>query len=268
MDVLFIWGIIMKLFAFIQMYNEVEKGNLVRCLENCKKWADEIFIYDDASTDNSVEVAEKYTDKIIRGKENNICKELEHKQLLLEWALQYKPDWIMWIDCDEIVDRFGTNGGLKKLCEYGNTINIDAFVFHEVNLWRSQTFARKDTLMNIGWFTRLWKVTPNIHFEVVDGVHKRLYPITINTVLKSTIQVIHYGFHEYKRLLVKIGAHTFNKEELHNNAQTNWILNETNLDVYRVPNEWFPEENIPEDKWEIPKPRQISELKTYGELYG
>ena len=66
----------MKIVAFIQMYNESSKGNLERCLVNCKQWADDIVIYDDASTDDSVEVAEKYTEHIIRGEVNNFYEEL------------------------------------------------------------------------------------------------------------------------------------------------------------------------------------------------
>ena len=51
----------MKIIAFTQMRNEIEKGNLFRYLENAKQWADEIVIYDDVSTDQSVEFARKYT---------------------------------------------------------------------------------------------------------------------------------------------------------------------------------------------------------------
>ena len=56
----------MKLVAQVCMYNEVLKGNLERCLNNLKLYCDEIVIYDDASTDNSIKVASKYTEHIIR----------------------------------------------------------------------------------------------------------------------------------------------------------------------------------------------------------
>ena len=134
----------MKLIAFIQMYNEATKGNLVRCLENVRQWADEICIYDDGSTDNSVEIAERFTKHIIRGKQNDFCRELTHKQELLEYALRLSPDWIMWIDCDEIMDRDATEGGLRRLAEDAPE-GVDAFCFRQINLWRSQTFARTDS---------------------------------------------------------------------------------------------------------------------------
>lgn len=259
----------MKIIAFIQMYNEVIKGNLERCLQNCKQWADDIVIYDDASTDNSVEVAKKYTPYIIRGVINNFNRELEHKQQLLEYALTLDPDWIMWMDCDEILDRAGTMGGLRKLAEDGLKSSVDAYSFHETNLWRGQTYYRVDTLFDKGWFVRLWKVQKGLAFFIEPGLHKVLYPENIKNIVKSDIRVIHYGFWDYKQTLVHIGAMPecgWTKETFSRLAPRNWILNETNCKCIKVPTEWFPTENIPKDIWEEPKPRKISELVSYDEL--
>jgi len=246
------------------MFNESEKGNLSRCLENVKQWADDIVIYDDASTDNSVEIASKYTQHIIKGEVNCINEELFHKQTMLEYALTLNPDWLMWIDCDEILDREGTTGGLRALAE---TATADAYSFHEVNLWRSQTYARLDTLFNKGWFCRLWRVVPGITFQTQVGVHLRLYPITIDVekIVRSDISVIHYGFWDYKKMLVKIGAHYQNKEQFQEIAEKNWILNETKCNCYRVPDEMFPIENVPADMWVKPRRRAIVSLEGYQE---
>ena len=262
----------MKIVAFIQMYNEVTKGNLERCLINCKQWADDIVIYDDASTDNSVEVASKYTKYIIRGAINNFYEELDHKQQLLKYALTLNPDWIMWVDCDEILDRNGTLGGLRKTAEVGLTKDVDAYSFHETNLWRSQTYYRTDTLFDKGWFVRLWKVKPGMSFLVESGLHKVLFPKTIqeNKIVKSDIRVLHYGFADYKYTLEHIGAmpeEGWNENTFRTLAPANWILNETECSCHKVPVEWYPEENIPEDKWTKPEPRTISSLKSYGELF-
>ena len=261
----------MKIIAFIQMYNEVTKGNLERCLINCKQWADEIVIYDDASTDNSVEVAEKYTKHIIRGEVNNFFEELAHKQQLLELALTLNPDWIMWMDCDEILDRNGTLGGLRLLAEKGLKVDVDAYSFHETNLWRSQTYHRVDTLFDKGWFVRLWKVKPGMEFLIEPGLHNVLFPKTIDEkkIVKSDIRVIHYGFADYKYTLEHIGAtpkEGWNKDTFRKLAPANWILNETECKCHKLPIEWYPVENIPEDIWEEPKPRTIQSLISYEEL--
>ena len=261
----------MKIIAFIQMYNEVTKGNLERCLINCKQWADDIVIYDDASTDNSVEVAKKYTEHIIRGEVNNFYEELDHKQQLLTYALSLKPDWIMWVDCDEILDRNGTLGGLRDLAERGLEMDIDAYCFHETNLWRSETYYRTDTLFDKGWFVRLWKVKPGMTFLVETGLHKILFPRTIreDNIVRSDIRVLHYGFADYKYTLEHIGAipaEGWNKDTFRKLAPENWILNETECMCHKVPIAWYPDENLPEDIWEEPKPRLIESLKSYDEL--
>ena len=51
----------LKLIGFLQIHNESENGNLIRVLNHMKKFCDEIVIYDDGSTDDSVEIASRYT---------------------------------------------------------------------------------------------------------------------------------------------------------------------------------------------------------------
>ena len=270
----------MKIVAFIQMFNEVKMGNLTRCLDNCKQWADDIVIYDDGSTDNSVEVAERYTKHIIRGKKNWVLDELKHKQELLDYTLaNIDADWIMWIDCDEIIDRGGTKGGLRALCE--GSKDVDAYSFHEYNLWRGQNWHRLDSYFDhgptewvkgvpqtIAWFVRLWRVTEGMHFEVKEGVHGRLYPITIDhkRTQPSTIQVIHYGFHDYKNMMVKIGVHTMNKVQLMNCAAGNWILDERKCECELAPDMIFPGENVPQGITPQPTPRTLEELIPYADI--
>jgi len=185
--------------------------------------------------------------------------------------LTLDPDWIMWMDCDEILDRNGTLGGLRKLAEESSDLDIDAYSFHETNLWRSHTYYRVDTLFDKGWFVRLWKVKPGMSFFVEQGLHKDLFPKTIdhNKIVKSDIRVIHYGFSNYKTTLEHIGAlprDGWTKETFQKLAPANWILNETECTCHKVPIDWYPEENIPENLWEEPKPRTIDSLKSYDEL--
>lgn len=268
----------MRIAAQICMYNEVEKGNLVRCLDNCRQWADEIVIYDDGSTDNSVEVARTYTPHIILGGENNVMEEQRHKQQILDYSLSLAPDWLMWIDCDEILDRGGTMGGLRSLAENADP-RLDAFAFHEVNLWRSQTYARVDGYFDTppdapwnhwtyGWFTRLWRVVPGIRFAVATEVHGRLYPITIQAIGRAPIEIIHYGYWDYPKMMVKVGVHLMGREELQAKAREPgcYIVNEEGCRCRRLPDDLFPVENVPPDIWPEPLPRAVEELVPYGEL--
>ena len=272
----------MKLIAFIQMFNEVEKGNLERCLINCKKWSDDIVIYDDASTDDSVKLGQKYTNHILRGSKNEISRELYHKQELLDYAIKnISPTHIMWIDCDEILDRSGTKDAMVDLCNVMDKNDLDCMAFHELNLWRGQNWCRTDSLFDIGWFNRLWKVRDNITFQCEVGVHKRIYPITIsdNKIQRSNIRVIHYGFYNYEKMLIKIGVKQIGANQgIVNDWQRvlidiyteNWILNETELNVYEVPESIFPEENIPKERTSKPVPftyKTVEDVERYANNY-
>jgi glycosyltransferase involved in cell wall biosynthesis len=81
-----------KLSVYIMTYNEEAK--IVDCLESVK-WADEIVVMDSFSTDRTVEICRKYTDKIVQkefvgfGKLRNIA--IEHCTY----------DWVLSIDADE-----------------------------------------------------------------------------------------------------------------------------------------------------------------------
>ncbi len=84
-----------KISVVLMTRNEEEK--IAACLE-AVRWADEIVIVDDYSSDKTVEIARKFTDKIIfhRSLDN-------HDE---QWNIGIKNsacEWILHIDADEIV---------------------------------------------------------------------------------------------------------------------------------------------------------------------
>ena len=97
----------MKIVGMGQIYNEVKTGHLERCLNHYTRMCDEIVILDDASTDGSFEMAQKYTSYIIRNSENNWDKDLEtrNKAMLLKKVLELNPDWIISFDADELYEK-------------------------------------------------------------------------------------------------------------------------------------------------------------------
>jgi len=225
----------MKLIGFLSVYNEVEKKNLRRCLESMSRYCDEIAIYDDASTDDSVSVAREFTDLIIEGKKNEWGKEAEHRQQLLELALTKSPDWIFWMDADEVIEKRGEDGDLRKLCE---NAQFDSYAFHEVNLWRTPAFYRLDSSYNDGIFCRLWKNNGTLRIPNKPGLHQRLVPDTLDSESTSTIQVLHYGFSSDDRIIDKYLTYKAH-------GQSGWALerlvDERTLTVNPSRQEWFRE---------------------------
>ena len=73
-----------------------EQDNIADCLDSVK-WADEIIVVDDESTDRTVEIAQRYTDKIFHRK---MDVEGRHRN----WAYaQARNSWVLSLDADEMV---------------------------------------------------------------------------------------------------------------------------------------------------------------------
>jgi glycosyltransferase involved in cell wall biosynthesis len=83
--------------VIILTYNEGH--NIEKCLKSVYKWTEAILIVDSHSTDRTVEIASKYTDKIYQ-------HPFETQAQQFNWALDNLPlvtDWIMRLDADEMV---------------------------------------------------------------------------------------------------------------------------------------------------------------------
>lgn len=73
-----------------------EESNIKECLESVK-WVDEIVIVDDDSTDRTVEIAQKYTDRIFKRK-----MDIEGKHRNYAYSLA-RNEWVLSLDADERV---------------------------------------------------------------------------------------------------------------------------------------------------------------------
>lgn len=83
-----------RISAVIIAFNEEQ--NLAECLESVK-WADEIVVIDSFSTDMTVEIAKRFTDKVFQKKWEGFAKQREFS---LEMA---GNEWIISLDADERV---------------------------------------------------------------------------------------------------------------------------------------------------------------------
>ena len=82
-----------KISACIISLNE--EGKIEDCLESLKPVVDEIILVDSNSTDKTVEIASKYTDKIFT---QDFLGYVGQRRLAVSKA---ENDWILSLDCDE-----------------------------------------------------------------------------------------------------------------------------------------------------------------------
>lgn len=88
----------MKLSVALATFNE--EKNIERCLQSVKDLADEIVIVDGTSTDNTVDIAKKFTNKILV-KDNPQMFHI-NKQKAIDMC---SGDWILQLDADEVVSK-------------------------------------------------------------------------------------------------------------------------------------------------------------------
>ena len=86
-----------------------EENRLEEFLSIHKELVDEIIIVDTGSTDNTINIAKKFTDKIFEIEWNNDFSEA--RNFSIEKATK---DWILWLDPDEKIDNFEE---IKELIE-------------------------------------------------------------------------------------------------------------------------------------------------------
>ena len=105
--------------VIILTYNE--EANIEHALKSVYEWASEIIVVDSYSTDRTLEIARKYTDKIYQHPFENFAQQRN-------WAvkLPINNDWVFYLDSDEMV-----TDELKKELEliFSRNIAEDITVF-------------------------------------------------------------------------------------------------------------------------------------------
>lgn len=106
--------------VIVLTYNE--EKNIRDCLENVYNWTGEIFIVDSFSTDKTIEIAKRYTDKIFQHPFENYAQQRN-------WAQENLPisyEWVFHLDADEYVTE-ELKEELRKLFKK-DLSNIDGFL--------------------------------------------------------------------------------------------------------------------------------------------
>ncbi len=96
-----------------------EESRVARCLESVKDLADEIIVFDSGSTDKTLDIVRRYTDKVWETEWPGFGKQ---KQRALEKA---SCDWVLAIDADEALDA-ELQSSVRELLnkERGDTVAI------------------------------------------------------------------------------------------------------------------------------------------------
>jgi len=228
-----------KITCICQIYNELEKGNLRRFFKYIKPLVDEIIVYDDGSTDGSYEYSLKHAHHVIRSSTNNFQNEMSHRQTMLHKAKEEGADYVISLDTDEVLTA-KSKAELLSFCRYCDKKKLDGLELRRVNIWRSTSWQRIDSLFNEGWFTTLWKIKPKTTFGKIEtGLHKKLFPSSIKKVERSKkLMVLHFGFADDLNIAYKY--FTYKKHGQRGYIMLDRLISEEKLVVKPVSPDLFP----------------------------
>ncbi len=175
-----------------------EEKNISSCLESVYGWADEIVVVDDESTDRTVEMARKFTDRIFSKK---MKVEGTHRNYAYSLA---GNKWVLSLDADETVTE-----DLKK--------EIDSVLCGDTE-YSAFSIPLKNYIGNYwvrygGWYpaakVRLFKKDKFKYEEV--GVHPRIFLDGKCGHLKKDI--IHKGYPDVAHFLSSLNYQTSKEAE-------------------------------------------------------
>lgn len=158
-----------KISAIINTYNE--ERNILNCL-NSVKWVNEIVVIDMGSTDDTINIAKKYTNKIIEIPYTGYVETARNHAISM-----VKYDWILILDADEYLsDKVEVK--IRKLVE--EKPKVKGFWIPRKN------YINKNQYLRYGYFypdyqLRLFKNNPNIKYSGV--IHEQI-KIPENETLK------------------------------------------------------------------------------------
>lgn len=177
-----------KISAIIITKNESQ--NIEDCLQSIQ-WADEIIVVDSGSIDDTVEIARKYTDKVIYNKWKGYA---EQKSFALQLA---KNEWVLSLDADERVTESLRN----------EILNTDLEKFDGYLIKRDNYFLGKK-IRGCGWGNdyqlRLFRKSKTTLTKRL--VHEAFYVDGKIDYLKGSI--IHFSYRNFKDAFDKINYYS------------------------------------------------------------
>ncbi len=167
---------------------------LAKSLQASSRFADEILVLDDDSTDKTVEIAKTFPKVKIKTQKKPM-NEKSDREFRYNWAVEEGATWIASCDGDEIFDERLTKDYAKELMHPKNPM-IKGYICRIITFWRGRKNVRVDGTFNNLAFTRIYKVEPKQHFVSPhsQGLHCSSAPeMPIENLAWCPVRILQYG---------------------------------------------------------------------------
>jgi glycosyltransferase involved in cell wall biosynthesis len=192
----------MKLVAILRIKDEIL--HIEKCLIRLEELVDEIIILDNGSTDGTLDVYPKFS-KVVQILKTEGFNEGRDKIMLLEAAKQHNPDWIMWLDGDELLEPALT----RKILDKYMSSKYKQVAFRMNHFWLSKRKFRIDGKFYAYTLTpmpRMWKNTPGSYFSD-KKIHNGCIRGVDGKIKTSLYRILHYGYIDYEKVRTKVNLY-------------------------------------------------------------
>lgn len=181
-----------KLPLSVVVITKNEEKNIQECLESVYNWADEIIVVDDESADRTVELAKKFTNRILHRK-------MDNEGIHRNWAYaQAKNEWVLSLDADETVSEELRN-------EISSTLPQTKFHAFSIPL---KNYIGSYWVRHSGWYPagklRLF-MKSRFKYEEVE-VHPRVF--LDGETGHLTKDIVHKGYPDFEHFLASLNRQT------------------------------------------------------------
>lgn len=179
----------MKISAMVLTYNDAKYPFLEKCLTCLKEMADEIVVYDGFSTDETREIASKYTDKVFiqKGLPKRSVDEIDFAKLSNDGVSFTSNDWVLILDSDEYINPIQFNNTFSNF----QPEPTECVAFPRYNLVGDE---KHYSLLHYPDFQR--RFYNKKYFYWVKKIHQALVSFhkNYNILYTNAFHIYHYGW--------------------------------------------------------------------------
>lgn len=169
---------------------------LASVLDFLSRLVDNIIVFDDASTDDTPNLCQRYPKvQYYRGTNGQFdIDESKLRRHLWDLTIQLEPEWILALDADELPET----GALALIPKLLNQRDFDAIAFRLFDLWKSPGYVRNDGAWN-PWHRfspLLVRYDPGLASDwATQAIHCGRFPLAYRdrVTFYSSLRIRHYG---------------------------------------------------------------------------